>query len=806
MDKQRLVKVYLHRLVGSLLREDFGAEYTQSLVNELLQDLFNSPSAPSTKSAESALNTVKSLLLASGQSDTWIALESLVSQLSQFKSPEQISRYIIFLLDLLPQQPSYKRTKLSPEKLQFPDDISGSRDVTVGSMFQIASSHTNNNATEQTIVESLRNTLLGVDSEIFSFDANSIAISTKLCITHTDAAFRLCELALIYKRLLGGVSSAANDSLPSPVKTAFIRCLERRLSSYVADVNAVFHNSPSSLLTLLQALFPQFHKLRLLLHLFLRLESLDGLLLLGEVYTMANSGDEDILVVANGIFSEMVSPYYEYIEHWILKGSLLDENNEFFVSFDEHQQHINDIVQFAPDRCPAFLKLDVSVCEKMYQIGKTIIFLEKFCNDLDWVSSYFHRYSSYVFQSHKGVQSMTISTLHKLVINQYDELITHLNTLVFTKYDLFEHLVNLKDIMLLSGQEFFDTINTKGEMLFKEPAMSLTSGLLTELLSGSIDTSTVKFMPEKFKNRIDARILDLSHGNIAWEVFTLEYRVPESALQSLLNHNNQLTGYLRLFNFLWSIKHFQHVLQSNYKLFAGLGRNYLVRFKDKKLETWDVGWIYKRMKTINLMRSHLVRFLGVLLKYVSADLIEDHFRRVVTEKLFKSGEDNNMGVGVMAILNKGFAKKLYEKNELFGLKNGLEISVNVNGHTIDGLVSVHDEFLNKIVEHKLLNEKYYGATSGNTLVQQVYEFLDIIFAFVSSSEEFASLVVNYANLMALEEVSGTFEEDVERLNVRMNGLMRVLREIFTERFLIKKSVFIRDLRGDIDLKELSRMF
>ena len=47
-------------------------------------------------------------------------------------------------------------------------------------------------------------------------------------------------------------------------------------------------------------------------------------------------------------------------------------------------------------------------------------------------------------------------------------------------------------------------------------------------------------------------MLEFSHGEIGWEVFTLEYKV-ESPLDTILD-SETMTGYLKMFNHLWRIK------------------------------------------------------------------------------------------------------------------------------------------------------------------------------------------------------------------------------------------------------------
>ena len=116
-------------------------------------------------------------------------------------------------------------------------------------------------------------------------------------------------------------------------------------------------------------------------------------------------------------FTEVVKPYYNIVEHWI-ERELIDNNNEFFIIFDQEQNEFNSIIKLLP----AFIKSS----DKIFQIGKTLIFLNKYCRELKWVNQYNVKYSAILFNNHQGLASMTTNEMIKLIDLQYNEILTFL--------------------------------------------------------------------------------------------------------------------------------------------------------------------------------------------------------------------------------------------------------------------------------------------------------------------------------------------------------------------------------------------
>jgi gamma-tubulin complex component 3 len=85
-----------------------------------------------------------------------------------------------------------------------------------------------------------------------------------------------------------------------------------------------------------------------------------------------------------------------------------------------------------------------------------------------------------------------------------------------------------------------------------KPAISLYRHHLTSDLESAIRGSNAQYDSPDILRRLDARILEYSHGEIGWDCFALEYKV-EAPLNAVLD-GKAMVEYERLFHHLWRLK------------------------------------------------------------------------------------------------------------------------------------------------------------------------------------------------------------------------------------------------------------
>lgn len=839
LDRTLFIKVYLNRLVNSLVPSEFGAEYTNSLVNDLLHQL-TQPSPNPPLNIYQTLDEVKTVLLTQNRTHDWVRLREIVDLLAKEKSLDRIGAYLVFLSEFVPESHAksqisghfnqsagfFNQTMSSPSPAALPTHqmLSSPGNLTRSSqpMAKLLEPYSRS-LLEAQIIPNLQNTLLGHDTLLLPYLGSEYAIEIPPSIDNTHARLlsTILEPGLIFRRV-SKFSEESKGVVTSPIKVSFYRCVESVLNNYVSFINQLFQSTPSSLISIYNSLTGHTRILRIVLFLLSQSTSLDGFEFLVKVHNLSKFGDSRVQELATDIFNSVSAPYYEYLEQWIIRGELIDEHGDFFVSFNGDENHINDIVKDSPKKLPTFLNVEPSIFTKVLQIGKTLIFLSKFCKELDWVNSYSARYSHHIFQANQGLQSMACDAIYDLINVQHHEVLNYLTVVVQGKYLLFLHLLNLKSIMLMSNSDFVEVIHKRGAEMFAEPAMYLTSGRLSELLVLSIEASTIRTFPAIYLNRIDARILDLTHGSIGWDVFTLEYKLLELALETLLNYNNAATQYLRLFHFLWSLRHYQFLLNDNFLEFQSLQKNdmkaLMVQSSDRKgtrtPKEKTNEWFLKAVRTINIVRSRLQMVIRVILKYLSFDLIEETFNEKVVKSLFRA--KSILGANLssldkatpLPILNKEFAQKFH--NSSFSSKS--DSLNNMNECTIDDITTIHGNYLESISRCKLLNEDVKGRVSGKSFIDQIFDILESVFAFTRSSDEFCASMINYINLVNVdltqsEQDQSQFDVDLKQLHQRLRTLVKIVySDIYMSKFLPQLDVFVKDLRGDVHLKELSKLF
>jgi hypothetical protein len=105
------------------------------------------------------------------------------------------------------------------------------------------------------------------------------------------------------------------------------------------------------------------------------------------------------------------------------------------------------------------------------------------------------------------------------------------------------------------------------------PANTLYRHNLTATLETAIRSSNAQNDTSDVLRRLDARMLEYSHGEIGWDVFTLEYKV-DAPIDTVLDPES-MEKYLKLFRHLWQMKRIEGVLNKGWMRIAGGARTFL---------------------------------------------------------------------------------------------------------------------------------------------------------------------------------------------------------------------------------------
>lgn len=848
LNKDRVIKLYLRRLVDSMIPDGLGEEYNESFANDLMENL-SKATTTNQNNIDETMNHFKSKLLRDGKREEWIQLNNMLSNLLNTKSKRQICNYLIFLKSLgstqeIPESPklhakdiqhetfSNERVRLSSSLQSSPRKIDN---------FQYYQRNNVDSATLETIIEPYYHTipegniiqymsyaLLGMDSRMFTFLRvnDAIEIPADIGTSYSSVLRTIFEAGMIYRRLQR-FSSSVKGNLHSPIKISFLRCLDFELNNYLNNINSIFLEQPTTLIQVSIAVRPYTLKLRLLYTL-ANSFSLVGYDFISNLHAMAYFGDDRIGNVCKTMLSDVSASYYEILEHWMLQGELTDTNEEFFIRFKSDENDFNDIIEYLPQRIPKLNLTTEDLTEKIYQIGKTLIFLLKYCKELKWMNNYNTKYNSYLFQDNKGIQFMLKFDFKMLIDSQFSEVLNYFTIIVQSKYSLFQHIKYYKQFMFMNSGDFIEALIVNGSKILNQPANTLTANILSRILVESIENSSVARYPEVFKKRLDARILNLSHGSMGWEVFTLEYKISDLPICHILNHGNKDLEYLKMFSFLWKLRHFSHLLNQNFYDCLGLKKDDLKRLTSKRrrsstyrskskslLSIFEkkVLWLVKSFQIVNVFRFNLIKLISSITRFLSFDVIEQSFEQNIVGRFFKCSDRSHSRNSTNSLppLNSAFTKKLEPIKPRLKDSLGFDsIPHNMSELTFDGLIESHEVYLRHITGCKLLSDSETGRASGISYVNQIYHFLEICFGFIKSSEEFIALTTNYVAVLNLEENTNNddnmrFDDDLEVLEKNLKALIsRIYQELYLKEFRVNYNMFVNDLRHDVDLRDLGR--
>jgi gamma-tubulin complex component 3 len=126
------------------------------------------------------------------------------------------------------------------------------------------------------------------------------------------------------------------------------------------------------------------------------------------------------------------------------------------------------------------------------------------------------------------------------------------------KFKLLDHLCALKNFLLLGHGDFVDTLMDALGPSLARPANTLYRHILTATLEGAVRASSAARDGPDVLRRLDARMLEYSHGELGWDVFTLEYRL-DAPVDAIVDPD-AVVHYKQLFAHLWKLRRIERTL------------------------------------------------------------------------------------------------------------------------------------------------------------------------------------------------------------------------------------------------------
>ncbi|KKY34328.1 putative spc97 spc98 family protein [Diaporthe ampelina] len=504
---------------------------------------------------------------------------------------------------------------------------SRSRNVTLKSRL-LADNHVELEPPETVLLRDLPFTLQGLSSTTLPFaKENTLKLPPTLPPPLISLLHSLAEPSLLYKGLVAWVTSPAGGLLGQSLRAAINGELREatmglRLLSLIAEES----------------------------------KSKRGGQLISLIHGFSTShGDPIVAAFAERLLGSVTRPFYDILRHWIYDGELQDPYQEFFVKEqdpnDEDRLDLksrgqssvwNDKYEVGKGMIPSIITDDFA--QKVFLIGKSLNFIRHSCGDAQWVDDYSK-------SSSKELRYGDTATLEAWIDEAYKTTMKRLMDLMTTKFHLFDHLRALKSYLLLGQGDFIALLMESLAANLDRPAGAQYRHTLTAQLEHAIRGSNAQYDSSEVLRRLDARMLQLSHGDIGWDCFTLEYKVDAPIDVVITDFGNR--QYLKVFNFLWKIKRVEFALSSTWRKCMTGARGVLQSSDASVLETW---------KSTRGVLAEMIHFVGQLQYYILFEVIESSWDE----------------------LQKGITK---------------------DDCTLDDLIKAHNKFLSNITHKGLLGAK-----------------------------------------------------------------------------------------------------
>ncbi|KAF3033161.1 Microtubule-nucleating Tub4p (gamma-tubulin) complex component [Didymella keratinophila] len=328
-----------------------------------------------------------------------------------------------------------------------------------------------------------------------------------------------------------------------------------------------------------------------------------------------NHGDPYVMSFAERLLSDVTRPFYDMLRQWVYDGELSDPYGEFFVS-EQNEDEMMDVDQgkggatsvwedkykLNDKMVPTIVADDFA--RRVFLIGKTLNFIRYGCGDANWVDTYSKEASK---ELHYG----DTANLERSIGDAYKTTMARLIELMGNKFKLFDHLQALKSYMLLGAGDFIAVLMESLASNLDRPANTQYRHTLTAQLEHAVRNSNAQYDTADVLRRLDSRMLELSHGEIGWDVFTLEYKIDAPVDVIVTPYGSK--QYLKVFNFLWRVKRVEFALGSTWRRCMTGARGVLGTVDDKFGKDW---------KKARLAMAEMVHFVNQLQHYILFEVIE----------------------------------------------------------------------------------------------------------------------------------------------------------------------------------------
>jgi gamma-tubulin complex component 3 len=514
-------------------------------------------------------------------------------------------------------------------------DQAPKRDVSLKSTL-LSNNYTAIDPSEPVILRDLPFTFQGLSSTTLPFTKNDVLkLPPTLPLPIISLLHTLAEPSLLYRGLDRFCSSSAEGLLCQSLRAAIsnelraylrlIATLEGQIRQALAsmDENAPRGGMSKTGVTLKRLVVwtrEATMGLRLMNLIAEESKSKKGGQLISLIHSFSSShGDPVVAAFAERLLGGFTRPFYDFLRRWIYDGELSDPYLEFFVRQPMSNRNSDkgkgtavnvweDKYELDKDMIPSIITQDFA--QKVFLIGKSLNFIRHSCGDSIWVEDYSKAAS-------KELRYGDTATLETWIDEAYKTTMKRLIDLMANKFHLFEHLKALKNYILLGQGDFIALLMESLAPNLDRPAGAQYRHTLTAQLEHAIRGSNAQHDNPEVLRRLDARMLQLSHGDIGWDCFTLEYKIDAPVDVVVTDWGNR--QYLKVFNFLWRIKRVEFAVLSTWRKCMTGSRGVLQSSDPAVVQTW---------KSTRGTLAEMIHFVGQLQYYILFEVVESSWEQL----------------------------------------------------------------------------------------------------------------------------------------------------------------------------------
>ncbi len=337
------------------------------------------------------------------------------------------------------------------------------------------------------------------------------------------------------------------------------------------------------------------------------------------IHSYIQHGDPCIRSLVQHTLVLVAQPIFSTVLKWIYDGELEDTYHEFFVASnptvrDDRLWH--EKYSLCEPMIPSFLTMEQA--KQILLTGKSINYLRQVCHDRTIIRSRSVVKATETNQVETILNQDLDRVFQRMIDVVYEETSKHLLEVLQNKYKFLEHLKAMRRYLLLGQGDFIRHLMDLLEDNLIKPAQTVFMHNLTGALESAVRATNAQFDDADILRRLDFRLLEVSAGDIGWDVFSLDYHV-DGPIRTVFTPDCMFT-YLRVFNFLWRAKRIEYILASIWKE---------QMFNARRLRS--IPEIFPLLHQHQIIGSEMLHFVQQVQYYINFEVLECSWDELLRE-------------------------------------------------------------------------------------------------------------------------------------------------------------------------------